>query len=309
MVTAMALSFSMAQAQTPPGAASARSAAVVGIGVGLLARDSQAPSNRADEEAIKAVIDSTTDAFNNHDSRAWLRLATADAELITARGEVMHGAAEIEKGLTALFQGRNKNASVRTLGIRLRFIRTDVALAQVTNEIGGVVDASGETLPASRELSFRVLVKDQGVWRMTAFHNTVVQPSPGAPPVSKNDQSRAEGEVRQLLKDLAVGHRSNGDAKELERLYADEFTTTNASGQVLDKAAVIAARVSGRIRSQSYEFEEITIQIYGDMAIAETCERIEGNPVSGRFRHLRVLIKRDGRWQMVASQMTKIAEQ
>ena len=54
--------------------------------------------------------------------------------------------------------------------------------------------------------------------------------SPAGPPASKSDQSRAEGEVRQLLKDLAVGHRSNGDAKELERLYADEFTTTNASG-------------------------------------------------------------------------------
>ena len=151
-------------------------ATVVGIGVSLLARNAQAPSDRADEDAIKAVINSTTDAFNNHDPRAWLRLATADAELITARGEVMHGAAEIEKGLTALFQGRNKNASVKTLGIRLRLIRPDVALAHVTNEISGVVDASGQTLPPSRELSFRILVKDQGVWRMTAFHNTVVQP-------------------------------------------------------------------------------------------------------------------------------------
>ncbi len=83
-------------------------ATVVGIGVSLLAKDAQPPHNRADEDAIKAVINSTTDAFNKHDPGAWLRLATADAELITARGEVMHGAAEIEKGLTALFQGRNK---------------------------------------------------------------------------------------------------------------------------------------------------------------------------------------------------------
>lgn len=105
----------------------------------------------------------------------WLRLATADAELITARGEVMHGAAEIAKGLTALFQGRNRNASVKTRNIRLRLIRPDVALVHVTNEISGVLDAAGQTLPPSGELSLRILVKDQGVWRMTALHNTVVQ--------------------------------------------------------------------------------------------------------------------------------------
>lgn len=149
---------------------------VVGIVVSLLPGSAQGPSSRADEGAIRAVIDSTTDAFNRHDPRAWLRLATADAELITARGETMHGAAEIERGLTALFQGRNRNARVKTLDIRLRLIRQDVALAHVTNEISGVLGASGQTLPPSRELSLRILVKDQGVWRMTALHNTVVQP-------------------------------------------------------------------------------------------------------------------------------------
>ena len=137
--------------------------------------------------------------------------------------------------------------------------------------------------------------------------------SPAGPPVSKGDQSRAEEEVRQILKDLAVGQRSKPDARELERelerLYADEFTSINASGQVQNKAAVIAARVSGRISAQSYELDEVTIQIYGDVAVARSSARIEGNTVSGRFRHLRVFIKRDGRWQIIATQMTKIAEQ
>lgn len=151
-------------------------ATVVGIVASLLPGSAQERSTRAEEDAILAVINSTTDAFNRHDPRAWLRLATADAELITARGETMNGAAEIEKGLTALFQGRNRNARVKTLDIRLRVIRQDVALVHVTNEISGVLGASGQTLPSSRELSLRVLVKNQGEWRMTALHNTVLQP-------------------------------------------------------------------------------------------------------------------------------------
>jgi hypothetical protein len=133
--------------------------------------------------------------------------------------------------------------------------------------------------------------------------------SSAGPPVSKGDQSRAEEEIRQIVKDLAVGQRSKPDAKELERLYADEFTATNASGQVLNKATVVAARVSGRISAQSYELDEVTVQIYADIAIAKSSARIEGNTANGRFRHLRVFIKRDGRWQIIVSQMTKIAEQ
>src|SRR5262249_1957564 len=133
--------------------------------------------------------------------------------------------------------------------------------------------------------------------------------SPASPAVSKGDQPRAEAEIRQIVKDLAVGQRSKPDPKELDRLYADEFTSINASGQVQNKAAIIAARMSGRISAQSYELDEVAIQIYGDVAIAMSSARIEGNTANGRFRHLRVFVKRDGRWQIVATQMTKIAEQ
>jgi hypothetical protein len=138
---------------------------------------------------------------------------------------------------------------------------------------------------------------------------SLLSQSPAGLPVPKGDQSRAEAEVRQLLKDLAGGQSSRGDAKELERLYADEFTAINAYGQVLNKAETITGRVSGRSVAQSYEVDEVTIQIYGDMAIAKTTTRIEANTLSGKFRHLRVFINRDGRWQIVVTQMTKIAEQ
>src|SRR5262249_19903404 len=128
--------------------------------------------------------------------------------------------------------------------------------------------------------------------------------SPAGPTVPTGGQSHAEAEVRQLLKDLAAGQSSKPDAKELDRLYADEFTATNAYGQVLNKAQTIAGRLSGRSSAQSYEVDEVTIQVYGDMAIAKTSTRIEANTLTGRFRHLRVFIKRDGRWQIVATQMT-----
>jgi uncharacterized protein (TIGR02246 family) len=57
----------------------------------------------------------------------------------------------------------------------VRFIRPDVALVHVTNRLSGLVGPDAQTLPAHQELSIRVLVKDRGTWRITAFHNTIVQ--------------------------------------------------------------------------------------------------------------------------------------
>ena len=151
---------------------------IVALGV-FAASDSagQAPPSgtRNDEEAIKAVIAATTDAFSRHDAKAWVKLCTPDAQLVTVRGESMNGVGEIEKGLTTIFQTRGRNVTLETLGVAVRFIRPDVALAHVTNELSGLVNPEGQAVPSHLELSIRVLVKDQGIWRITAFHNTIVQ--------------------------------------------------------------------------------------------------------------------------------------
>jgi len=86
-----------------------------------------------------------TEAFNRHDAKAWTRLTTLDAQLVTVRGESMNGVAEIEKGLSALFQTRNKNASLKILDVKVRFIRSDVAMAHVTNELSGVIGPDVKT--------------------------------------------------------------------------------------------------------------------------------------------------------------------
>ncbi len=138
--------------------------------------DAQSQRNREDEEAIRKVIAGTTDAFNQHDARAFANFYTPDAELVTVRGERMKGAAEIERGLAAIFATRAKVVTLRTLQTTVRFIRPDVAVAHVTNELSGLASPEGEQLPAHRELSIRVLVKERGRWLVTAFHNTIVRP-------------------------------------------------------------------------------------------------------------------------------------
>ena len=42
---------------------------------------------------------------------------------MTGRGDVMNGVAKIERGLTTLFQTRNRTARARTLNVTVRFIK------------------------------------------------------------------------------------------------------------------------------------------------------------------------------------------
>jgi uncharacterized protein (TIGR02246 family) len=112
----------------------------------------QSPGSRDDEEAI-------------------------DGDLVTVRGERFKGTAEYEKGLAAILATRAKEATLRTLDVTIRFIRPDVAVAHVTNELSGLIGPDGQKLPAHRELSIRVFVKDASTWRVAAaFHNTMLRP-------------------------------------------------------------------------------------------------------------------------------------
>jgi hypothetical protein len=128
------------------------------------------------------------------------------------------------------------------------------------------------------------------------------------PPLLAESDAAAEREVRQFVTDV-VNAELKPSASELNKFYVEEFVTTNAQGAVLSKSALIAALTSGRITFKSYELEQVDVQIHGSVAVIQTTSKIESNALTGRFRHLRVAVRRDGRWQLVAAQMTRIADQ
>ena len=132
--------------------------------------------SRADEEAIRKLIAEMTDASSKADAKAATRMYAADADFVTGRGERFTGAAQIEERLGAIFAARGAAVTVKTLNVTVRFIRPDVAVAHVTNELRGLMSSDGQKLPAQQELSLRVFTRDGTTWRAAAFHNTVVKP-------------------------------------------------------------------------------------------------------------------------------------
>ncbi len=123
-----------------------------------------------------------TDGFNKHDAEAATRMYKPDADFVSVRGEVGIGKDAAEKGLRRIFETRAKAAMLKTEDVKIRFIRPDVALVHVTNDEVALYRPMDRLCHHIEKLSLRVFVKDDGVWWVASFHNTMLGPFPGSAP-------------------------------------------------------------------------------------------------------------------------------
>jgi ketosteroid isomerase-like protein len=104
------------------------------------------------------------------------------------------------------------------------------------------------------------------------------------------------------------------DGAALPRFYADEYLFTDEDGVVTDKAKEMKNLTTGVFRLESYKFDDMKVRVYGDVAIVTGRNTIKGmwddikRDVSGPYRFTDVFVRRDGRWQCVASQSSRIVQ-
>ena len=121
----------------------------------------------------------------------------------------------------------------------------------------------------------------------------------------------AEAEVRQAVRDYDQALR-RADVAAVEKFWASEYTFINPRGERVTRADRVANLRNQRtaLDSLGHEPQEEQIQIYGDIAVYTTLltlsGRYSGGAEQGRFRALVVWVRRDGRWQQLASQMTPV---
>ncbi len=99
------------------------------------------------------------------------------------------------------------------------------------------------------------------------------------------------------------------DRKALEGMFAEDFSHTHASGQIDDKTKRVAALLSGDLTIESAETLEIQIRFYGAAtAVANGLSIITSNGEVVRYRWTTVYFKPGKRWQIVASQATRVTD-
>ncbi len=118
------------------------------------------------------------------------------------------------------------------------------------------------------------------------------------------DRKKMLAEITDLRQKLnrAIEKR---DRKTLESFFAEDFTHTHAIGKVDGKAKRLDAILTGDKTLESVAPDEIKIRFYGEntaIALGQT------TIVEAIYRWTIVYVKTDRKWQIAASQATRLME-
>jgi ketosteroid isomerase-like protein len=103
------------------------------------------------------------------------------------------------------------------------------------------------------------------------------------------------------------------DAAALNRILAEDWIGIDFEGVVLNKTQVLEEvnLKSDVTATQSTQLGEMTVRIFGNTALVSGTEKeksqYQGRDSSGTYIWTDVFVLRNGRWQAVSSQSTKVA--
>ncbi len=131
---------------------------------------------------------------------------------------------------------------------------------------------------------------------------------------AKNNNSSVEQELMQLEKESAAA-AVKGDTTFLDRHTAANYVGTDPVGGVGDRATMMAGAKAGDPKFEALDLDEMSVRMAGTEAAVVTGRATvkgklkSGMDISGQYRFTDVWVKREGRWQVMAWQATKVAQQ
>jgi uncharacterized protein (TIGR02246 family) len=150
-----------------------------------------------------------------------------------------------------------------------------------------------------------------------ALSQTVVKKPEQSKPIGEKVAEKvaatpsAEQAVRLVFDELVVSYSKN-DAAAPARILADDFTFTSPFGDVMTKEQRIGEIKPGGVQFDSYTVDDVKVRVYGDTAVVTNQATLSGKRgdqvLSGKYRATSVFVKKDGTWQVVAAQSTRIPD-
>ena len=132
---------------------------------------------------------------------------------------------------------------------------------------------------------------------------------------SKKKQSASAGADEEMLMKMENEWGTalvKVDFATINRIASPDWILTTPDGVQHTKAETDADLKSGKVKFESFKIDDLKVRVYGNAAVVFglTTEKmkIDGQDISGQNRFTDTFIKRDGKWQCVATHVTSVAK-
>ena len=120
---------------------------------------------------------------------------------------------------------------------------------------------------------------------------------------NKRSSSKVEEEIMKI-EDQWVRSRAAKDPTVTRDLLADDYLGATITGQAQTKQQQIDGITAGTLYTGKAEMTDRKVHIYGDTAVSTGI--VTGVAGADKVRYLRVFVKRNNKWRLVAAQGIRI---
>ena len=127
-----------------------------------------------------------------------------------------------------------------------------------------------------------------------------------------SENGKVEQEIRRLERQWFESY-VRGDRAAFDLIVADDAVMTYGNGKVGNKSEAIAEIKAPADASYSLTSDDVQVRLYGDTAIVtgRVTEKgtFNGRSLNSQSRYTDVWVRRNGRWQVVAAQSTRLPQE
>ncbi len=128
----------------------------------------------------------------------------------------------------------------------------------------------------------------------------------------QGQSGEAEREVKQVERELADA-TVKGDTAALAQIFSGDCIFTGSGGEVLTVAQMLPVFKNNNLKFESFNTDDVKVRVAGQAAVVTGRAITKGRSGNSEFnrqdRFTRVYRKENGRWRLMASQLTPIEQQ
>jgi ketosteroid isomerase-like protein len=142
-----------------------------------------------------------------------------------------------------------------------------------------------------------------------------VSTAPTSAGASREDSTRAgdsKGVIAALTQQADAWDKAivRKDRAAIEGNMADDFRSIDGAGTVETKPVFVDGLMDAKLTIDPYTVEDFDVRLFGDVALlsgrTKMTGRFDGKPFTSHYRYIDVYARRNGRWQIVSVQITRL---